>query len=84
MKSLQDTLMAQSGVIVEEKVRTIGKHKRGSRGFYITGFTHLFYLHKDGVARESVNQPDGGQAFWDTEKDAQEFLDNYKARILAS
>lgn len=73
MSGIEKQAMIDSGYVREE--RAYEDHK--SRGWYICdGGIH--YLHNDGTIENGISTENPESGFWDSEAEAQTFLDQWR------
>ena len=79
MLNVIDSLMVSTGEVKRDfECKFFGK-KHPSRGYYIViPNAGDWYLHHDGKVKNGVNADSDTPAFWPTEKEAQDFFDNWK------
>lgn len=51
-----------------------------NKKWYIAIFSDTFYLHKDGMIRDGIKEEYISLGYFDSEKEAREFYENYKER----
>lgn len=77
MGVFEDSMLINGKVKKEIEITTFGRTYL-SRGFYIVDTSNnIMHLHHDGKVKDGVAHDSDRPAFWDTEKEAQEFLDNW-------
>lgn len=62
-------------------INTVWYNKKWNSGkWYIAIFSDTFYLHKDGMIRDGIKEEYISLGYFDSEKEAREFYENYKER----
>ena len=82
MKHIKVNMALNGGRVRQELECEFFGRVRPSRGFYICDESGRWYLHHDGVLRDGVGSKSEKPAFWPTEKEAQDFYDNWKDEAL--
>ena len=80
MKEIAEDLIEKAGVVARDFEGMFFGRYHQCRGFYIVSPDGHWYLHRDGEARVGVYAEYSKPAFWPTEKEARDFLDQWREK----
>lgn len=78
MQNIVANMVAKTGAVKKEINSKFCGIERRSRGFYICDDSGRWHLHHDGLVKDGVNADSEKPAFWQSEKEAQDFFDAWK------